>query len=130
MNTFSKILALEIRYQEKKLAEAQEKLALAPVGSLSVRDRKTKTDYYHNVEDKKSKIRKRKQVNISNNQKLILQLTDKLIQQKVLYRSKKNLFYLKKLQANLLPISTDALLPLLGTAYQQVPSVSQTLQTK
>ena len=120
MNTFAEILALEIRYQEKKLAEAQEKLTLAPVGSLSVRDRKTKIDYYHNVEDKKSKTRKRKQVNISNNQKLILQLTDKLIQQKVLYRSKKNLFYLKKLQANLLPISTDAILPLLGKAYQQV----------
>ena len=125
MNTFEKELAFEIRYQEKKLAEAQDRLSLAPAGSLSVRKRKSKTDYYHNVEDKKYKTRKRKQLNITNNQKLILQLADKFIQQKILIRSRKNLFCLRKLQTNFAPTATDTIVPLLGPAYRQVFQLQQ-----
>ena len=123
MNTFEKNLAFEIRYQEKKLRIAEERLPLSPPGSLSERRRKNKTDFYHNIEDKKSKTRRRRQLNISNNQKLILQLTDKLIQQKTLHRSRKNLFYLKKLQANYQPTSIEDVSVFLGTAYRDALSL-------
>ena len=106
MHTFIKQLEVEIRRQEKYHTLAKRRIALAPEGSLLARKRKVKTDYYHVVEEKtkgKQPSRRRRQININHNQSLILQLTDKLIQQKVLRRSFQNLFYLKKLQQHYVP---------------------------
>lgn len=123
MHAFIKQLDTEIRRQEKYLARAKNHIALAPEGSLLARKRKNKTDYYQVLDEKakgKQSGRRRRQRNINQNQKLILQLTDKLIQQKILRRSFKNLFYLKKLQSNYEPVDFHSISKLLGNSYQQV----------
>ena len=119
MSDFMKQLELEIKRQEKLYAVAERKLASAPEGSISIRKRKKKTDFYLNYEDRKSQSRKRKQVNINNNQALILQLIDKLFQQKIHLRSKNNLFYLNKLYRNYQPTDSQHIFPLLSKTNQQ-----------
>ena len=120
MSDFLNQLELEIKRQEKLLSTAESKITSAPEGALSVRQRKKKTDYYLNIEDRKSQTRKRKQINISNNKNLVLQLTDKLIQQKILFRSKTNLFYLNKLYHKYQSTDLQHIIHLLGNAYQHV----------
>lgn len=123
MHSFLKLIDLELRRQEKYLATAKHRIALAPRGSLLARKRKKKTDYYQVVDEKKKKgddKRKRKQINITPNQELILQLTDKLIQQRILRRSLKNIFYLKKVKDNYLPADFNSVSAQLGASYDQV----------
>jgi len=122
LNNFLRELELEIRRQEKYLSIAKKQIALSPQGGLSVRQRKKKTDYYQNIEEKhrKAENRKRRQININGNPSLIFQLTEKLIQQKVLPRSRKNLFYLKKLHANYMATDFDTIASLLPKSYQHV----------
>lgn len=125
MHAFLSQIDLEIRRQEKYLSTAKHRLALAPKGALLARKRKKKTDYYHIVDEKKKEKesrRIRKQININHNQALILQLTDKLIQQRVLRRSRHNLFYLKKLFENYLPSDFNSVSSLLGPSYDHVVS--------
>lgn len=119
MSNFLEALALEIRRQEKIYSTAEARIVSAPDGSLTIRKRKKKIDFYLNLEDRKSQIRKRKQINISTNQKLILQLTDKLIQQKRLLRSRINLVYLNKLYCKYQSTDLHHISAILGTTYQQ-----------
>ena len=123
MNTFMKQLDLEIRRQEKYLATAKHRIALAPVGSLLARKRKKKTDYYHVTDEKKKgkePKRIRKQTNINPDQALILQLTDKLIQQRILRRSQNNLFHLRKLRNHYTPADFNSVLEGLSSSYNHV----------
>ncbi len=123
MHSFIRQLDLEIRRQEKYLATAKHRIALAPKGSLLARKRKQKTDYYHVVDEKKKgkeSKRIRKQININQNLALILQLTDKLIQQRILRKSQNNLFYLKKLHDKYMPADYNSISTQLGPSYSHV----------
>ena len=123
MSNFLEQLTLEIKRQEKIYSTAESKLVSAPDGSLTIRNRKRKKDFYLNLEDRKSQPRKRKQININDNQKLILQLTDKLIQQKRLLRSKTNLLYLNKLYRKYQSTDLQHISANLGSTYQQALNI-------
>ena len=123
MYNFKRLLEREIGIQEQNIEVANQRIALAPKGSLSIRKRNKKTDYYQNLDEPKKKTdskRSRRQINITKQSAIVLLLTDKLIQKHILRRSHKNLFYLKKLQANYLPTDIDSIGKQLGPAYQHV----------
>jgi hypothetical protein len=126
MSYFKEKLALEIRRQESIYNTAKSKLASSPEGALTVRQRKQMTSYYLNVESKDTTTRKRKQINITTDKKLILQLIDKFIQKKKLLISKTNLLYLKKLYRHYQSTDLQYIFTFLSPTYQQAITHYQT----
>lgn len=119
MDQFLVLLELEKIRLEKQVSVAEKKLSVSPEGSLSVRRRKQGISYYRNVSVQKGAVRKRKQINITLNQNLVIQLTEKLMQRKILVYAKCNLLYLKKLISHYHSTSPDEVQKELGNQYQQ-----------
>ena len=83
-------LEFEITREKKLISTCQNFLDTAPKGFLTVRERRHGKTYYWTFEDGKGADRKQKQVNITGNHDLILQLTNKMICQEILDRCFKN----------------------------------------
>ena len=120
MEPFMAHLELEKRRLEKQVERAAQKLSLAPEGSLTIRSRKKGKTYYRNINTLKGSNRIRKQININLDPKLILQLTEKIIQKHVLSRAQHNLFYLNKLISQYQSTTPQAISTILGHQYQDV----------
>lgn len=117
MNSFIRQLELERRRLEAQIEQATKKLDSAPEGSLSIRRRKRGTSYYRNTVTRKGKDQLQKQTNITTDSHLIQQLTDKVIQKKILGRAQHNLLYLGRLLDNYNPTEIDEIKLELGEQY-------------
>lgn len=111
--------ALEVeRLREKKLkALCEAFLATAPKGHLAVR-RSRSTTYYWAFEDDSNAVRREKQINITDNQELIQQLTEKMIKQHTLRQIENNLPQIEKLSRIYRPVSSDEIIKSCAPKYQ------------
>ncbi len=120
MDNLIAALEFEIIREQKLIATCQNFLNTAPKGVLTVRPRRRSKTYYWTFEDGNGAARKQKQVNITGNHDLILQLTNKMIFQEILNRCLKN----KKLLENLLnkykPVDPFAVMKSCSPKYKEV----------
>lgn len=86
MDNLTAALEFESIRERKLITSCQNFLSAAPKGFLTVRSRARGNAYYWTFENGKGSVRKQKQVNITGNQDLILQLTNKMICQETLKR--------------------------------------------
>ena len=134
MDPFLDQLKLEIRRLEKQIADAEDFLAAAPEGTLTIRTRRTQTSYYRNTIIRKNASPTKIQTNITKDKKLVLQLTEKIVQKKILRAAKSNLSYLQKVSTHYQSTTVDALFTLVSPQYQHVlhlrkeKHIQQTLQ--
>lgn len=118
MSLFMTQMELEKKRLEKQIQTAQNCLALSPEGSLSVRKRKRGTSYYQNTMFRQDEKRKKKQTNITLNQQLVKQLTEKALQKKLLSQAQFNLHHLNKLLENYSSASLNEIASTLGSQYR------------
>lgn len=113
-------LALEIKKEERQLADSQRKLEAAPSGSISVRQRRRGEAYFLNEHESDGTGRKRRQKCITGDKELILQLTEKVVQKKIAKKAESNLKLLHRLYDTYEDISLEAVMEELGPQYQKV----------
>ncbi|MBR5315946.1 MAG: hypothetical protein IKU44_04060 [Firmicutes bacterium] len=119
MDNFIAQMELEKKRLEKQVDYAQKVITLSPEGTLSIRQRKRGITYYRNTFVIKNAKKKKVQTNITWDRKLVRQLTEKLVQRKILRRAQSNLFYLNKLIERYQSTTVDEMIRLLGNAYQE-----------
>lgn len=96
MISYLETLQLEKKRLKGQIEKARKFLANAPKGSLSIRKRKHTYSYYCNIDSSKYPNRTCRQINITKNKQLIIELTEKRIQERVLKHAQQNLHYLEK----------------------------------
>lgn len=119
MSLFVTQMKLEKKRLEWQVAEAAKILDTAPEGSLTIRHRKEKKSYYRNTVTHKGSESIRRQTNITGSPRLIRQLTDKVIQKKIMLRARCNLLYLNKLLAHYQVTEILDIKKELGDRYQE-----------
>lgn len=113
-------LALEIKREEQQLAGSLRQLETAPPGSLTIRKRSKGETYFLNEYEDNGGCQKRRQKCITEDEKLVLQLTEKAVQKKIAKKVKSNLKLLYRLYDGFEDASLEAVLEELGPQYQKV----------
>lgn len=120
MDNLISALEFEIVRERKLITSCQNFLSHAPKGFLTVRERRRSKAYYWTFEDGKGAARKQKQVNITGNHDLIIQLTNKMICQEILNRCLKNTRPLESLLNKYKPIDPFAVMDHCPSKYQNI----------
>lgn len=122
MDTFKAALELELKRSEKQVENGNRILDSSPEGFLTVRPRKDTETYYWNVGKGQSKSceKKRKQINLNDNPKLVYQLAEKKYQREMVLRAEQNLNALQRLNKAYCSTDPSEIIETLGPQYKKV----------
>lgn len=125
MDTFQKILQIEISKQEKLLQEQTTILASAPSGFLFIRNRNNKETVYRQHKEKVGRFWKTTQTNISNNPSMQDELIKKKLAEKLSISCQNNLPLLRSLQNNYLSTNQDDIMKKIPSKYDELLKARQ-----
>lgn len=110
MNHLTAALEMELIRERKLKKLCEEFLTTAPKGFLTVKKRAHSNSYYWTLEEGRNGLKRQKQINITNNPEIILQLTEKMIKQCTLKQIENNLPHMEKLFRFYKPVSSEQII--------------------
>lgn len=119
MDHVTAALEIELRRERNLKSLCEKYLNDAPKGFLAVRKRTHGNSYYWTFDEGRGSTKKQKQVNISNNPELILQLTEKKIKLRMLRQIANNLPHLEELSQIYRPVSSEKIAKECAPKYQE-----------
>lgn len=119
MDAFEAVVEMELQRNKRQIDEGEKLLATSPAGFLTIRQRSGGETCYWNVDQGKGAQKKRKQININDNAKLVDQLVEKKYQQELVQRANRNVDALHRLRQVYQSTDPNDIGGTLGPQYQR-----------